>query len=803
MATAKSPKKSQSLRVALLCGGPSLEKGVSLNSARSICDHLHSPEIEVLPIYFDHQKKPFQISRSQLYCNTPSDFNFKLHSTAKPLSATAFQKFLKQTDIVFPAMHGTFGEDGQIQKLLSKSKVPFVGAPEIACKRAFDKYSANEFISANGFHTLPSTVLKSHLKDHQEVLTKFFQEHKITRAIVKPATGGSSISVFSVSSVAEALEKSHLIFSKRIDTRVVVEPFCEGTEFTVIILQNRFGLPVAVMPSEIEMNYQDHQIFDYRRKYLSNNQVRYHCPPRFADSIIEKIQVQAEQLFALLGMQDFARFDGWLTKDGQLWFSDFNPISGMEQNSFLFMQSARIGMSHRDTLLYILRNACRRHNISFPEIAPQTTKNQKPINVLFGGDTAERQVSIMSGTNVWLKLRNSQKYSPQPYLLDQDHNVWHLPYALTLNHTVEEITETCLTAQQDEARLHRLIERVQNKLSLNHRDFSEPWFNPQKMSLDEFINSSKYVFIGLHGGIGENGTLQQKLEKAQIPFNGSSSIGSKLCMNKYDTGQQLKDLESAGIYSAEKQIAKIADFQQFATTDFRKYWKGLTTELRCQSIIVKPIDDGCSAGIARLFGPKDLQVYLQHAQENLPLIPEGALKDQHGIIEMPSTPMTQVMFEQFIVTDNVRVVDGKIKWEVKTNWIEVTIGLVAVNGQLKALNPSMTIAGGNVLSLEEKFQGGTGVNITPPPAPFVKPKAIKNARMRMEKVANTLGVENYARIDAFMHTSTGELLVIEANSTPGLTPSTVIYHQALAETPALYPTDFLEHIVDESIAAAK
>ena len=267
------------LKVALLCGGPSLERGISLNSARSVCDHLQSNDIEILPIYFDHFKNVYQISRSQLYSNTPSDFDFKLQSSAKPLSKTGFNKFLKSVDLAFPVMHGTFGEDGQIQKILEENGCPYVGSPVNACKLAFDKYKANEFIRNNEFHTLPSVVLKRHLKDHKTILTKFFKEHKIKRAAVKPATGGSSIGVYSVSNVDEALDKSHELFLKRVDTRVVVEPFCKGIEFTVIILENRFDLPVAILPTEMELDYSDHKIFDYRKKYLATRQVTYHCPP--------------------------------------------------------------------------------------------------------------------------------------------------------------------------------------------------------------------------------------------------------------------------------------------------------------------------------------------------------------------------------------------------------------------------------------------------------------------------------------------------------------------------------------------
>jgi len=787
------------LKIALLSGGPSLERGISLNSARSVCDHLQSDQIEILPVYFDHLRNPYQISRAQLCSNTPSDFDFKLQSSAKPLNKSAFSRFLKTVDLAFPVMHGDFGEDGQIQRILERNDCPYVGSPVEACKRAFDKYEANEFIKKNSFHTLPSVVLKSHLSDHKKVLTQFYQDHQIKRAIVKPATGGSSIGVYSVSDVDQALEKANEIFSKRMDTRVVVEPFCDGTEFTVIILENRFGMPVAILPTEMEMDYHKHQIFDYRKKYLATRQVTYHCPPRFDNEVVERIQIQAEQLFKLLGMRDFARFDGWLLPDGNIWFSDFNPISGMEQNSFLFQQSSQIGMSHSDLLRYIVKSVCRRNNIPFPEGAISESRLQgKRINVLFGGKTAERQVSLMSGTNVWLKLRRSKKYDPKPYLLDADHNVWRLPYSMTLNHTVEEITAMCKSAQKDEKRLHRLKIRVLDKLNALPGEINEELFLPEKMNLDDFIKRSDFVFIGLHGGIGEDGTLQKMLEDCKIPFNGSGSSASKLCMDKYATGMVVDKLKSDGIYTAHKKLEEAVIFSKFRSIDYKRYWKSLTQELGSKSIIVKPVGDGCSAGIARLFSATDLERYLAFVLKEEDIIPQGTLKDQHGIIEMPLCAMEKVMFEQFITTDKVRVIGNQLKWQTKSNWIEITMGLLEEEGAMKAMNPSITVAIGNILTLEEKFQGGTGVNITPPPAPYVKPSAVKKVKERMERVAKALGIKGYARIDAFMHVKTGELIIIEANTTPGLTPSTVIYHQSLAEEPPMYPTQFLKRIIENA-----
>src|SRR3989344_8488704 len=251
----------RNLKVAILCGGPSLERGISLNSARSVLDHLGSQGVEIIPIYFNEKKQAYKISTAQLYSNTPSDFDFKLKKTGKELIEASLIKILKSVDIVFPCIHGTFGEDGEVQSFLEKHNVPFIGSDSKSCKKAFDKFRANEYIRQLGFYAPNSIVLK--ITDSKKVITqkvnKFWREEKIKRAIVKPASGGSSIGVFSVDNISDAVRSAETLFSKRMDTRVVVEHFAEGKEFTVIILQNRFNIPVAILPTEMEMDYEKHQ----------------------------------------------------------------------------------------------------------------------------------------------------------------------------------------------------------------------------------------------------------------------------------------------------------------------------------------------------------------------------------------------------------------------------------------------------------------------------------------------------------------------------------------------------------------
>lgn len=802
----KNDKKQQGgkFKIAILCGGPSAERGISLNSARSVLDHLKSDEIEVVPFFIDIEKNPYLISQSQLYSNTPSDFDFKLKQTSKPLTEWEFIDELKKVDIVFPIIHGKYGEDGEIQSILEQNNIPYVGTNSSSCRKAFNKQKSAEIMSEQGFYVFPSIVVKDLNDDSKERIKRFFDLNKLKKAVVKPVVGGSSIGVHCVYSYNEAIEKVELLFSQNINP-VIIEPFCVGKEFTIIVLQNhKTQKPVALIPSEIEMKYENYQIFDYRRKYLPTEQTRYHNPARFSDEIIQKIRNYAEQVFNLLELKDVARIDGWLLNDGRIWFSDINIASGMEQNSFVFQQSTRIGLTHSGFLKYIIKNACLRQKVPFPTFEKKD-KNREEVKVLFGGSNAEREVSLMSGTNVWLKLRNSKKYNSKPYLLDKNGDVWYLPYMYTLSHTVEEIYDNCINAENNLEKLTKFSKIICNELGI-------PEFTPElpiKYSFDEFLqlakNENTFVFLGLHGGKGEDGTIQKKLDEYGIKYNGSPSDVSKLCMDKYKTGMYISDMLDDNIITAPKIKFSIKNFNDWSIADYKEFWNKTINELGFNNFIIKPACDGSSAGAVRIYDCSELKTYVELLNDKAPYIPANTFKNQSSIIEMPSNTEQDFLLEAFIETDKLKInshiineaIENKnIIRKSKDGWLELTVGVIENNGKYHSFNPSITVAENDILTVEEKFQGGTGINITPPPTDLISKESLEIIKNGIEKVSKKLNIKNYARIDIFFNTTTNKMIVIEANTLPALTPSTVIYHQALAENPIMYPIDFLELLID-------
>lgn len=860
------------LRVGVICGGPSAERGISLNSARSVLDHIQGGDIHVNCYYIDPDLNAFAISPAQVYSNTPADFDFKLASLAQGFeSLSNFAEHLAASvDIVFPVIHGKFGEDGGIQELLEKYNIPFVGTGSSECCQAFDKYNASLELSRQGFITVPSCLIQGSEADESE-LSKWFARNQLDptsgKVVVKPTRAGSSIGVTVAYGLADSLSKANAIITEGIDSRVLVEIFLEGgSEFTAIVLDVGSGLdchPVVLLPSEVELQFhgsvdvtEKDAIFNYRRKYLPTQQVAYHTPPHFPIDVIESIQEGASRLFQKLGLRDFARIDGWFlpqsihvtsssdskfgrTEMGRILFTDINLISGMEQTSFLFQQASKVGFSHSNILRSIIRHACvrypnlasfgsvsdyapRRSKTSLLNEAVHNCKGTRKVFVIFGGDSSERQVSLISGTNVWLNLQAFDDLEVIPCLLApttgdssnevdvSSRTVWSLPYSLVLRHTTEEVLDACTEAIEPDrvALTSHLRNRVVQNLMEGLKKHS--WFTgfditdepPVKLTVEQWIKLAKEaqatVFLAVHGGIGEDGTLQSLLEAEGIPHTGPGVMASKICMDKLATSLALKHLSDLGVLTINKDLRRKEDLLSMRIGNV---WHDLISKLQCETICVKPARDGCSTGVARLCCVEDLSVYVKALEDCVLRIPPNSLSKAHGTIEMPNPPPELLIFEPFINTDNIIVSKNEnghqILWSGQSRWVEITVGVIGKQGSMRSLSPSITVReSGDILSLEEKFQGGTGINLTPPPSSIISNEALQRCKRRIEIIANTLELEGFSRIDAFVNVDSGEVLIIEVNTVPGMTPSTVLIHQALAEEPPMYPHQFFRTLLD-------
>lgn len=730
------------IKLGIICGGPSLERGISLNSARSAMDHIVDADITIY--YMNPEKEVYLLDNQHLYSNTPQDFDFKIQSLAKKLSEAEWIFSMKRLDLIFPIIHGEFGEDGQLQAILEAANIPFIGSGYQACQQMFYKDKANSILQKNGYLTLPCCLIEG-----GNWLALLEQYNKV---VIKPQAGGSSIGVSIIHTKAQGLKA----IANAQDKKLICEAFCSWKEFTIIVLASPMG-PVALVPVEIEIE-EEGAFFDYRRKYLPTSNTRWLCPPRFNTSVIQEIQRQAEKIFTLFDMRDFVRLDGWV-HEGKIIFSDINPISGMEQNSFIFLQASRIGLTHQALFSYIISNCSKRYNIPF---YPTENKhhNKRAVAILFGGDTEERQVSLMSGTNVWLKLRHSSQFSPSPYFLDKDKQVWSLPYTYALMHTVEDIYD-CLQSQYlIKTGMEKELPRIRKRLGLKECNIDQVYPDSNPILLESFIamlsEEDIPLFSGLHGGFGENGSLQAICDQKNVSYNGSNTLVSALGMDKY---------AFANIVNAQG-IPRITASKQFHLSNWEAHAK-------LNRFVIKPRSMGCSYGVQMIDNEESFNQYISN-------------KD----------PKEHYIVEPFIETDILYYENNLLQIKENQGWLELTMVVCENESKYQALYPSITVAVNSILSLEEKFQGGTGVNITPPPTSLISSSALNSIQKRFELLSSSLGIGHYVRYDFFYNTKEDNIIVIEMNTLPALTPSTVLYHQMLASKFSASPMEGLEKLIN-------
>ncbi len=576
---------------------------------------------------------------------------------------------------------------------------------------------------------------------------------------------------------------------------VLFEQFIEGREFSCIVLQKEDGSAVALPPTAI---VKGKELFDYRSKYLPGLS-RKITPIDLPEAEINRIRAGCEQLFSQYGFNVYARIDGFYTATGAILLNDPNTTSGMMPSSFFFHQAAEIGLNPSQFLTYIIRTSMLQRakngmdSLRLQQLRSQldlslknlraTAANRRRIAVVMGGYSSERHISVESGRNIYEKLSASADYEPVSVFLtgnDAEMQLYHIPINLHLKDNADDIKNKI-----EHFSVHPVIRQIQEQCQEITDLFAfDAIREPERWDFKKLASEVKEVFIALHGRPGEDGTLQRELIRAGLPFNGSSPDTSAITINKFETNEIL---HQHGVLVARHMLVKRSDYP-----DIDSLVKHITDSFRFP-IIAKPVDDGCSSAVKKLRNSTELMAYAQLIyREGEALLPEPSkillLRPKE---EFPQKPAFLV--EEFIERGDARF------------FLEVTGGMlthVDEKGELQYefFEPSESLAEGEVLSLEEKFLAGEGLNITP--ARYTDNMADNKkvsviVRAELEKVARILRVQGYCRIDAFVKIwdiNRVEVYIIEINSLPGMTPATCIFHQCAIN--GYKPFDFIDKIME-------
>lgn len=585
------------------------------------------------------------------------------------------------------------------------------------------------------------------------------------------------------------------------ENKVLVEGFIEGKEFSCIVLQDTEAKTsrqvIALPPTEIRKGK---ELFDYRSKYLPGL-ARKITPIDLPTEQIQCIRKECERLFHALNFDVYARIDGFISNEGKVFLNDPNTTSGMMPSSFFFHQAAEIGLNPSQFLTYIIRsslvqriNACKNSRVydSLLTTLDKTIKEDKAaatkkikVAVILGGYSSERHISVESGRNIYEKLASSKKYEPIPVFLTgnaDEHIMFQIPINILLKDNADDIKDKI-----ENYKIHDLVKEIIDECSDITTKYSsfDNLAKPKRLSYEDLAGLVDCVFIALHGRPGEDGAVQAQLEKVGLPYNGSGVDSSQITIDKYRTNELLKQ---NGFLVAEHLLISEESWNANKNNVL-----SLLKEKISYPFIAKPVDDGCSSAVRKIKTADELEAFAKlifRKQENLDADAAHVLH----IKDKEEFPRKQVV-----------LVEELISKKDANYFLEITGGMLTKydsqgNIIYEVFEASEALSEGEVLSLEEKFLAGQGQNITPArysKNPIERQQISDKVKQTLGNAAKLLNIKGYTRIDAFVRiydANRVEVIFIEVNSLPGMTPATCIFHQSALN--GYKPYDFIDNILN-------
>ena len=221
---------------------------------------------------------------------------------------------LKEFDIVFNALHGTFGEDGSVQSMLEDNGILFTGSGSDASKTCMDKIKCKNILRNNNY----STPNWFELSNYNEIPKSFFP------CIVKPNAQGSTFGLSLVDKKSD-LDKA-ISNSLKFDNDILIEEYISGREITVGILDGEALPVVEILPS--------HNIYDYKCKYTPG-MTKYVCPASLGEDLKNRIMLDSLKIFELLNCRGYGRVDYIIDNNNNYYFLEINTLPGMTDTSLL------------------------------------------------------------------------------------------------------------------------------------------------------------------------------------------------------------------------------------------------------------------------------------------------------------------------------------------------------------------------------------------------------------------------------------------------------------------------------------
>ncbi len=356
---------SEKIRVGVLFGGRSAEHEVSLESARNVVEAIDKGRYEVVLIGIDRggtwrlsapSRLSVEAAGSALTALKAGDADVGVTLVPQDtggahLVRSSDHQRLEALDVVFPVLHGPFGEDGTIQGMLKLADVPFVGAGVLGSAAAMDKDVMKRLLREAGIPT-PDFVAFS--RSCGEIDFDAVVRRLGLPVFVKPANLGSSVGVSRVDDRVTFVDALELAF--QYDHKILVEADAGGREIEVSVLGN--DEPVASVPGEIIPH---HDFYTYEAKYIDENGARLVIPADLPDATVHRVQALAIQAFKTLCCEGMARADCFLRGEDEVLINEINTIPGFTRISMYPKLWEASGISSTELVDRLIQLAFERH----------------------------------------------------------------------------------------------------------------------------------------------------------------------------------------------------------------------------------------------------------------------------------------------------------------------------------------------------------------------------------------------------------------------------------------------------------
>lgn len=341
-------------KLGLLYGGQSAEHEVSLATAKAVTQALDYAQYEIIPLFITRKGEWIKGAELTEPAQSIEQLQLEGKDQAHDISSFLVEQQAKPFDVIFPLLHGTYGEDGTVQGLLEVLNIPYVGCGVLASSAGMDKVVMKQLFEIAGLKQVAySYFIRKEWQKNQQALIEEMEENLTYPMFVKPANLGSSVGVSKASNQAELVEAIQIAF--KYDRKVIVETGVVGREIEMAVLGN--DEPKVSVAGEIKPLT---DFYDYDSKYKDDN-TQLLIPAPITDVVAKEMTDMAIRAFKVLDGSGLVRADFFVTADDEVLINEVNTLPGFTPVSMYPILWKNTGLPYPELIEELIQLAIERY----------------------------------------------------------------------------------------------------------------------------------------------------------------------------------------------------------------------------------------------------------------------------------------------------------------------------------------------------------------------------------------------------------------------------------------------------------